>query len=54
MKKIISVLLLVFLLGSCSEYQKALKTEDVAVKFDMATKLYDSGKYSNAIRLLNK
>lgn len=54
MKKIISVLLLVFLFGSCSEYQKALKTEDVAVKFDMATKLYDSGKYSNAIRLFEQ
>jgi outer membrane protein assembly factor BamD len=54
MKKIISVLLLVILFGSCSEYQKALKTEDVAVKFDMATKLYDSGKYSNAIRLFEQ
>lgn len=54
MKKIISVLLLVFLFGSCSEYQKALKTEDVAVKFEMATKLYDSGKYSNAIRLFEQ
>jgi len=54
MKKIITVLLLVFLFGSCSEYQKALKTEDVAVKFDMATKLYDSGKYSNAIRLFEQ
>jgi outer membrane protein assembly factor BamD len=54
MKKIISVLLLVFLFGSCSEYQKALKTEDVAIKFEMATKLYDSGKYSNAIRLFEQ
>lgn len=36
---------------SCSEYQKALKSDDVAVKFEMATKLYESGKYSKAIRL---
>ncbi len=36
---------------SCSEYQKALKSDDVAVKFEMATKLYESGKYSKAIRI---
>ena len=54
MKKIISLLLLVALFCSCSEYQKALKTEDVAVKYDMATKLYDAGKYSKAIRLFEQ
>jgi outer membrane protein assembly factor BamD len=54
MKKIISLLLLVTLFCSCNEYQKALKTEDVAVKFDMATKLYDGGKYSKAIRLFEQ
>lgn len=54
MKKIISIVLLVFIFSSCSEYQKALKTEDVAIKFEMATKLYDSGKYSNAIRLFEQ
>ncbi len=54
MKKIISLLLLVVLFSSCNEYQKALKTEDVAVKFDMATKLYDSGKYTKAIRLFEQ
>ncbi|MFV5699202.1 outer membrane protein assembly factor BamD [Flavobacterium sp. ZT3R17] len=54
MKKIISLLLLVALFSSCNEYQKALKTEDVAVKFDIATKLYDAGKYSKAIRLFEQ
>jgi len=54
MKKIISLLLVVTLLYSCSEYQKALKTEDVAVKFEMATKLYDAGKYNDAIRLMEQ
>ncbi len=53
-KKIISLLLVITLLYSCSEYQKALKTEDVAVKFEMATKLYDTGKYNNAIRLMEQ
>jgi len=53
-KKIVSLVLLVVLFVSCSEYQKALKTEDVAVKFEMATKLYDAGKYNDAIRLIEQ
>lgn len=53
-KKIISLLLLITFLYSCSEYQKALKTEDVAIKFEMATKLYDTGKYNDAIRLMEQ
>ena len=54
MKKIIALLLLVVLFSSCNEYQKALKTEDVAAKFDMATKLYDSGKCTKAIRIFEQ
>jgi outer membrane protein assembly factor BamD len=53
-KKIVSLVLLVLLLASCGEYQKALKSEDVAVKFEMATKLYDGGKYNEAIRLIEQ
>lgn len=53
-KKIVSLLLLVILFGSCSEYQKALKTEDVAVKFEAATKLYDAGEYNKAIRIIEQ
>ena len=53
-KKIISLLLLVVIFSSCNEYQRALKSEDVAVKFDMATKLYDTGKYSKAIRIFEQ
>ncbi len=54
MKKIVSLLLLVALFSSCNEYQKALKKDDVAVKFEMATKLYDAGKYTKAIRLFEQ
>jgi outer membrane protein assembly factor BamD len=52
MKKL-SLLLLVVLFSSCNEYQK-LKNEDIAAKFEMGTKMYEAGKYSKAIRLLNK
>lgn len=54
MKNILSLLLVVILFCSCNEYQKALKSEEVSVKFDMATKLYDAEKYSKAIRLLEQ
>lgn len=54
MKKIVSLLLLVGLLFSCNEYQKALKTEDVSIKFEVASKLYESGSYSKAIRLFEQ
>lgn len=53
-KKIVSLLLMLVLLVSCSEYQKALKSEDVSVKYDVATKLYDAGKYSDALRLIEQ
>ncbi|MBC5837993.1 outer membrane protein assembly factor BamD [Flavobacterium muglaense] len=54
MKKIVSLLLLVAFFTSCNEYQKALKKDDVAVKFEMATKLYEAGKYTKAIRLFEQ
>lgn len=54
MKKIISVLLVILFFSSCNQYQDALKKDDVALKFEIATKLYDAGKYSKAIRLLEQ
>lgn len=54
MKKIVSLLIVVVLFCSCSDYQKALKNEDVAAKFEIATKMYDAGKYNKAIRLFEQ
>lgn len=54
MKRIVSLLVVVALFCSCSDYQKALKNEDVAAKFEVATKMYDAGKYSKAIRLFEQ
>jgi outer membrane protein assembly factor BamD len=54
MKKIVSLLLVLVLFSSCNEYQKALKKEDVAVKFEVGTTLYETGKYSKAIRLFEQ
>ena len=36
---------------SCSEYQKALTTDEISVKFNLGTELYDNEKFSKASRL---
>jgi predicted HTH domain antitoxin len=46
MKKYFYILLIIFGFSSCSEYQKAIKSEDPTVKFDQASKLYEKGKLS--------
>jgi outer membrane protein assembly factor BamD len=54
MKKIISLLFVLLFFCSCNEYQKALKSEDMGMKFVAATKLYDAGKYTKAIKLFEQ
>ncbi len=54
MKNFFYLLIAVLALSSCSEYQKALKSEDVATKFKLGTELYDAGKYSKANRLFEQ
>lgn len=48
------VLILLLLFSSCSEYQDALKSEDIAVKYKEAEKQFESGKYNKAIRLFEQ
>ena len=54
MKRAFYILLLAVLLVSCSDFQKALKSEDVAEKFRLGNELYEAGKWSKAYRLLNQ
>jgi outer membrane protein assembly factor BamD len=54
MYRIFIIFVSLFVLSSCSELQKALKSEDVAVKYSTAEKLYDAGKYKQAIRLFDQ
>ena len=51
MKNIFYTLLITLVLSSCSEYQKALKSEDIATKFKLGSDLYDAGKFSKANKL---
>ncbi|WP_445451988.1 outer membrane protein assembly factor BamD [Flavobacterium sp. 25HG05S-40] len=54
MKKFLVLFTALLLLSSCSEYQKALKSEDVAVKYASAEKMYETKKYGKAIRLFEQ
>lgn len=54
MYKIVLVIFSFFMLISCSELQKALKSEDVGLKYSTAEKLYDAEKYKKAIRLFDQ
>ena len=51
MNKILYIFLLLVTLSSCSEYQKALKSEDTATKFKLGEELYNEGKYDKANKL---
>ena len=54
MKNLLYFLIVIVLFSSCSEYQKALKNEDPTVKLDMATKMYESGKFNQSLRLIEQ
>lgn len=54
MKKLFYVLIITVLVSSCSEFQKALKSEDTALKFQLGTELYEEGKYNKAFRLFEQ
>ncbi|SFZ92159.1 outer membrane protein assembly factor BamD [Flaviramulus basaltis] len=51
MKNFFYILITLTILTSCSEYQKALKSEDIAVKFKLGEDLYNEGKFAKANRL---
>ncbi|PSG88436.1 outer membrane protein assembly factor BamD [Aurantibacter aestuarii] len=54
MKNIFYIACLFLVLSSCSQYQKALKSEDASVKYDLGVKLYEEGKYKKANRLFEQ
>ncbi|MGS2738280.1 outer membrane protein assembly factor BamD [Sinomicrobium sp. M5D2P17] len=54
MKKFLYIAAVTALISSCSPFQKALKSEDVKAKYDLAEKLYNEGDYKKANRLLEQ
>ncbi len=54
MRYFIPLLLAVVLLTSCSEYQKALKSTETKVKYELAEKFYNEEDYKRANRLFEQ
>jgi outer membrane protein assembly factor BamD len=54
MKRGLYILLISILFVSCSDFQKALKSEDIAEKFKMGTELYEAEKWNKSFRLLDQ
>ncbi|MGV3458934.1 MAG: outer membrane protein assembly factor BamD [Flavobacterium sp.] len=54
MAKYFYILFIAILFASCSPFQKALKSEDVKFKYEVAEQMYNKGKYEKAIRLFEQ
>lgn len=54
MAKYLYFLLICVIITSCTPYQKAFKSEDIKLKYEVAEQLYDKGKYDKAIRLFEQ
>ncbi len=54
MKQGIYKLFATLLIVSCSDFHKALKSEDVAKKYTMSDELYEAGKWSKSMRLFDQ
>ncbi len=51
MKKILTILSVIFITVSCGEYQKVLNSGNPLEQYTLAEKLFDQGKYAKAERL---
>lgn len=54
MKKLVYILLAVLVLNSCSDFQKVMKSEDIALKYKTGEELFNAEKYSKANRLFEQ
>jgi len=54
MKNLLVILVIAITISSCSEYQKALKSEDIGVKYKMGEKMYKAGKFAKANRIFEQ
>lgn len=54
MPKFLYLIIAVVTLASCSEYQKALKSEDTKVKYELAERLYNEKKFKKSSRLFEQ
>ena len=54
MSRYLSLIALVLVLASCSEYQKVLKSNDLELKFEKAVEYYEAEEYNKAYPLFDE
>ena len=54
MRKITTILLLTFILASCGEYQKVLKSDDFNYKYTKAVSYYEDADFNRALPLFSE
>ena len=54
MKQGFYILFIAIVLVSCSDFQKAFRSEDISEKFTIGTEFFEAGKYSKAKRLFDQ
>ena len=54
MNKILTIFFIALFITSCSEYQKAMKSDDLVLKNKMAVELFENQKYKKAISLFEQ
>jgi len=54
MKPVFLLTFISLIVLSCSPYQKALKSEDMSLKYHMADSLYNVGKFKKALKLMEQ
>ena len=54
MKNFLLLIIVAVMVLSCSPFQRAMKTDDVAVKYKVADQLFEAGKYSKALQLFDQ
>ena len=53
-RKILQILFITFILNSCGEYQKVLKSDDYNYKYEKAVAYYEDGDYNRAMPLFKE
>ena len=53
-RKILQILFIAFILNSCGEYQKVLKSDDYNYKYEQAVAYYENEDYNRAMPLFNE
>ncbi len=51
MKNFCVFIITLLILSSCSPYQNAIKSDDIALKYKIADSLYEAGKYKKSLKL---